>query len=166
MWICNKWTDKYRKIKRGAKEEVTVEDLLKLMLNFFQEIDKEIKESYEKLSILDLKQQDILHYIEATTLNASGYSKVGKLLKQVRTERREIKNEIEKLELLQKLTNKYNNKMIQGDIIQTLKGLNTINKRQAEPKYTCKTDILTRLEAKDEQIQKQKSNSRWKRIWQ
>ena len=149
-----------RQVKRGAKEEVTVEDLLKLMLNFFQEIDKEIKESYEKLSILDLKQQDILHYIEATTLNASGYSKVGKLLKQVRTERREIKNEIEKLELLQKLTNKYNNKMIQGDIIQTLKGLNTINKRQAEPKYTCKTDILTRLEAKDEQIQKQKSNSR------
>lgn len=139
---------------------MTVEDLLKLMLNFFQEIDKEIKESYEKLSILDLKQQDILHYIEATTLNASGYSKAGKLLKQVRTERREIKNEIEKLELLQKLTNKYNNKMIQGDIIQTLKGLNTINKRQAEPKYTCKTDILTRLEAKDEQIQKQKSNSR------
>jgi len=155
-----------RQVKRGAKEEVTVEDLLKLMLNFFQEIDKEIKESYEKLSILDLKQQDILHYIEAITLNASGYSKVGKLLKQVRTERREIKNEIEKLELLQKLTNKYNNKMIQGDIIQTLKGLNTINKRQAEPKYTCKTDILTRLEAKDEQIQKQKSNSRWKRIWQ
>ena len=106
MWICNKWADKYRKIERGAKEKVTVEDLLKLMLNFFQEIDKEIKESYEKLSILDLKQQDILHYIEATTLNASGYSKAGKLLKQVRTERREIKNEIEKLELLQKLTNK------------------------------------------------------------
>ena len=55
MWICNKWADKYRKIERGAKEKVTVEDLLKLMLNFFQEIDKEIKESYEKLSILDLK---------------------------------------------------------------------------------------------------------------
>lgn len=145
---------------RNLKKNMTVEDLLKFMLNFFQGIDKEIKEAYERLSVLDLKQQDILHYIEATTLNASGYSKVGKLLKQVRTERREIKNEIEKLELLQKLTNKYNNKMIQGDIIQTLKGLNTINKRQAEPKYTCKTDILTRLEAKDEQIQKQKSNSR------
>lgn len=71
---------------------MTVEDLLKLMLNFFQEIDKETKESYEKLSILDLKQQDILHYIEATTLNASGYSKAGKLLKQVRTERRDLDN--------------------------------------------------------------------------
>lgn len=131
---------------------MTVEDLLKFMLSFFQGIDKEIKESYEKLSILDLKQQDILHYIEATTLNASGYSKVGKLLKQVRTERRKVKNEIEKLEHLQKLANKYNNKMIQGDIIQTLKGLNTINKRQAEPKYECRTDILIRLEAKDENI--------------
>ena len=139
---------------------MTVEDLLKFMLNFFQGIDKEIKEAYERLSVLDLKQQDILHYIEATTLNASGYSKIGKMLKEVRKERREIKNEIEKLEHLQKLTNKYNNKMIQGDIIQTLKGLNTIDKRQLEPKYTCKTDILTRLEAKDEQIQKQKSNSR------
>ena len=81
---------------------MTVEDLLKLMLNFFQEIDKETKESYEKLSILDLKQQDILHYIEATTLNASGYSKVGKLLKQVRTERREIKNE-EELNILDRI---------------------------------------------------------------
>lgn len=129
---------------------MTVEDLLKFMLSFFQNTEKEVKQAYEELSILDLKQQDILHYIENNTLNASGYSKAGKLLKQVRTKRREVKNEIEKLEHLQKLANKYNNKMIQGDIIQTLKGLNTINKRQAEPKYECRTDILTRLEAKDE----------------
>lgn len=129
---------------------MTVEDLLKFMLSFFQNTEKEVKQAYEELSTLDLKQQDILHYIENNTLNASGYSKVGKLLKGVRIERREVKNEIEKLEHLQKLANKYNNKMIQGDIIQTLKGLNTINKRQAEPKYECRTDILTRLEAKDE----------------
>lgn len=63
---------------------MTVEDLLKFMLNFFQGIDKEIKEAYERLSVLDLKQQDVLHYIEATTLNASGYSKIGKMLKEAR----------------------------------------------------------------------------------
>ena len=52
------------------------------------------------------------------------------------------------MELIQVFTRKYNNKMIQGDLIQTLKGLSTINKRQAEPKYICRTNILKGLEDK------------------
>lgn len=130
--------------------EITVEELLKQMLNFFQNIDKELRKAKEDEKLINQKQQDVLHYIEGVTLNAGGYAKTGKLLKEIRQERRIIKNSIEQLELIQKFTIKYNNKMIQGDLIQTLKGLNTINKRQAEPKYECRTDILTRLEAKDE----------------
>ena len=34
------------------------------MLNFFQEIDQQVKEIEEELSNKDLEQQDILHYIE------------------------------------------------------------------------------------------------------
>ena len=96
-----------------------------------------------------MQQQDILHYIEARNLNAGGYAKAGKLLKDVRQERRRIKNDIEQMELIQVFTRKYNNKMIQGDLIQTLKGLSTINKRQAEPKYICRTNILEKLEEKE-----------------
>lgn len=40
------------------------EELLKYMLNFFQDIDKQIKEIENELSQKDLEQQDILHYIE------------------------------------------------------------------------------------------------------
>ena len=55
------------------------------------------------------------------------------------------------MELIQVFTRKYNNKMIQGDLIQTLKGLSTINKRQAEPKYICRTNILEKLEKRNQE---------------
>lgn len=130
--------------------EITIEDLLKQMLNFFQNVDKELKKTKEDEKIINQKQEDILHYIEGVSLNAGGYAKVGKLLKSIRQERREIKNTIERLELIQGFTTKCNNRMIQGDIIQLLKGLSTIEKRQNEPKYNCRTNILEELEAKDE----------------
>lgn len=103
---------------------------------------------------INQKQQDVLHYIEGVNLNAGGYAKVGKLLKRIRQERRVIKNSIERLELIQNFTVKFNNRMIQGDIIQLMKGLSTIEKRQNEPKYECRTNILEELEAKDEQSNK------------
>ena len=124
------------------------EELLKYMLNFFQNTDKQLNNKNEELKEIDIQQQDILHYIEARNLNAGGYAKAGKLLKDVRAKRRKIKNDIEQMELIQIFTRKYNNKMIQGDLIQTLKGLSTINKRQAEPKYICRTNILKGLEDK------------------
>lgn len=86
------------------------EELLKYMLNFFQDIDKQLKNKNEELKRIDMQQQDILHYIEARNLNAGGYAKAGKLLKDVRQERRKIKNDIEQMELIQVFTRKYNNK--------------------------------------------------------
>ena len=130
--------------------EITIEELLRQMLNFFQNIDKELKNAKEEETIINQKQQDILHYFENENLNAGGYAKAGKILKDIRKERRIIKNDIEKLEHIQIFTKKYNNKLIQGDIIQALKGLNTIEKRQNEPKYNCRTNILEEL--KNEQI--------------
>jgi hypothetical protein len=142
------------------------EELLKYMLNFFQNTDKQLNNKNEELKEIDMQQQDILHYIEARNLNAGGYAKAGKLLKDVRAKRRKIKNDIEQMELIQIFTRKYNNKMIQGDLIQTLKGLSTINKRQAEPKYICRTNILKGLEDKHDnkntayvQIKKEQSTN-------
>ena len=124
--------------------DITIEELLKQMLNFFQNIDKELNNAREELSIADLKQQDLLHYIENNTLNAGGYSKVGKAIKQVRNERRQIKYEIDRLECVQRFASKYNNKLIQGDIIQVLKDLSTIDKKQEAPSY--KYRVLKELE--------------------
>jgi len=121
-----------------------VDDFLKYMLNFFQNIDKQAQKISEELSQKDLERQDILHYIENTELNAAGYARVGKLLKRVSVERREIKKELEKINCLKdKLANKYNNKLIAGDIIKALKGLQTINNRKGN--YVNRTEILKEL---------------------
>lgn len=121
------------------------EDFLKYMINFFQNIDKQAQKVSEELSQKDLERQDILHYIENTELNAAGYAKIGKLLKRVSIERREIKKELEKINLLKdRLTNKYNNNMITGDIIKALKGLQTINNKKGT--YVNRTEILKELD--------------------
>ena len=120
------------------------ESLLKYMLNFFQNIDNEAKKIVDELSQKDLERQDILHYIENNKLNASEYARVGKLLRKVSIERREIKKDLEKINCLRdKLTNKYNNKLISGDIIKALKGIQTIDNRKGT--YVNRTQILKQL---------------------
>lgn len=126
-----------------------VEDLLKYMHKFFTSIDQEINDTAQELRNVDLEQQDILHYIENNNLNAGGYAKVGKLLKEVRIKRRNIKNDLDKLSAIRdNLTRKYNNKFIEKDIVGAIKGIEALEKRKG--KYNNRTSILERLEAKDE----------------
>lgn len=126
-------------------EEITLDNFLKSMIVFFQDIDKQIESTAKELSQVDLEQQDILHYIENNTLKAGEYAKFGKLLKNIRIRRREIKTDLEILcAVRDNLTRKYNNKFIEKDIIGAIKGIETIRKREA--KYTNKTNILDFLE--------------------
>ncbi len=61
-----------------------------------------IEELDKKLSELDKQQNDVLHFIEKYNLNASDGFKVYKLLKDIRVERRTIKNEIHNAQMLDK----------------------------------------------------------------
>ena len=131
--------------------EMTVEEILKVMKQFFENIDKEVKQLSEELFQKEQEQQDILHYIENNNLNAGGYSKAGKLLKKVRQERRQIKNDIDRINHIKIFTDKYNKKLIIGDIVQTLKGLNTITKKQQHPVYIRRTNIIKDLEEKEKE---------------
>ena len=131
--------------------EITIEDLLKLMLNFFQNIDKQIQQISEEQRQKDLEREDILHYFENHNMNAADYCKYGKLLKQVQIERRKIKFDLERTQCIRDtLTQKYNNKLITGDIIKTIKELKEIDKKQSNPKYKCRTNILEELITQDE----------------
>jgi hypothetical protein len=127
-----------------------IEDLLKTMLAFFQDIDKRLEKLNNELSIADIKQQEILHYIENHNLNAVDSCKIIKLLKTVREERREIKNEQDVIQSLKDtFADKYKNKFIEKDLIQALKNLKELRERQNNPRYTYK--FLTKdLEVKDE----------------
>ena len=129
---------------------MTVEELMKYMLNLFNNTGDDLHKEYEKLSQKDMELSDLDHYIEIHSLKSYELAKIGRLRKTLREERREIKNNIEMIEVIKKFTDKYNNKLITGDIIQNLKEQGVLRKRQENPTYKYRTSILNRLEAKDE----------------
>ena len=126
-------------------KSLNVVELMNYMLELFNNTGKNLKNEYEKLSKKDMELSDLDHYIENHTLKAFEYAKIGKLRKTLRHERREIKNNIEIIEEVKRFTDKYNNKLITGDIIKTLKGYSTIKNRHDNPCYTYRTNILERL---------------------
>lgn len=127
-----------------------VEELMKYMLELFNNTSDDSHKEYEKLSQKDMELSDLDHYLENHKLKSYELAKVGKLRKTLREERREIKDNIAMIEIIKKFTDKYNNKLITGDIIQNLKEQGTLKKKQENPSYKYRTDILTRLEAKDD----------------
>ena len=129
---------------------VTTEELLRYMLAFFQNVDKDLSAEKEKLKQKEAELCDLDHYIEIHKLKSYEHAKVGKMRKTVREERRQIKYNIEVMEAIKRFSDKYNNKLIQGDIINCLKEQTEIKQRQEHPTYKYRTDIIEKLEAKDE----------------
>lgn len=68
--------------------EITIEELLRQMLNFFQNIDKRMSELSVQQSKWDSIQDEFLHYIENHNMNAVKSCKIIKQLKYVRNERK------------------------------------------------------------------------------
>ena len=130
-----------------------IEDLMQYMLNLFNNTDNNLSAEYAKLSQKDMELSDLDHYIENHNLKAPQLAKVGRLRKTLREERREIKNNIDMIETIKKFTDKYNNKLITGDIIQNLKEQERLKKKQEKPIYKYRTNILEKLEDRNEQIQ-------------
>lgn len=140
--------------------DINVEELMKCMLNLFNNTNKQLHDEYQKLKQKDLELSDLDHYVEFNKLKAYKHAKVSKLRQNIRLERREIKNTIYMIEIVKKFTDKYNSKLITGDIIQNLKEQNNLSKNQENAKYKYKTNILERLEAtRNEQVQKQEDNN-------
>ena len=115
--------------------ELTVEEILVIMKNFFEGVEKEHSELIEELTNKELEQQDLLHELELNNLNAVEITKVAIELKRVRKERRIIKNDIERIRLIKNFTDKYNNKFIGNEINVLLKELKKLKKRQENRKY-------------------------------
>lgn len=129
---------------------MSAEELLKYMLNFFQDIDKRLSELSSKQSEWDIKQDELLHYIEIHNLDAVKSCKIIKQLKHVREERRLIKNEIDVVRSLKAtFVDKYKNKLIEKDLIQAIKNLRELEERKNNPKYTYQY-LTEELEIRDE----------------
>jgi hypothetical protein len=114
-----------------------IEDIIKYMLAFFQDIDKRLSQLSDLQSKWDIKQDELLHYIENHNLDAVKSCKIIKQLKYVRAERRQVKNEIDVIRSLKDtFVDKYKNKFIEKDLIQALKNLKKLEQRKNNPKYT------------------------------
>lgn len=114
-----------------------IEDILKYTLTLFQDIDKRLSELRNQQSIWDIKQDELLHYIENHNIDAVRACKIVKQLKYVRGERRKVKDEIDVVVSLKNtFIDKYKNKFIEKDLIQALKNLKELEQRKNNPKYT------------------------------
>lgn len=122
-----------------------VGELFKYMLEFFNNAEKDLQAEREKLGQKDSEIADVLHYLEIHNLRSYDFAKAGKLLQNLRRERRQIKYNIEIIEIFNKFAEKYNNKLITGDIMQALKEKNKKDKVQEAPIYKYKTDVLKRI---------------------
>lgn len=129
---------------------MSAEELLKYMLNFFQDIDTRLVELRKKESKWDKKQDEILHYIENHKMDAIKSCKAVKLLQHVRDERRLVKDEIDAISSLKDtFVDKYKNKLIEKDLMLALKNLRELEERKNNPKYTYQY-LTEELEIRDE----------------
>lgn len=132
---------------------MTIEEFLVEMKSFFENINSLKHNLEDEVQRTDNITQDLLHELEIANLNGVEMSKVAKQLKEVRKERRKYKDELAKVNTLKGFTDKYNNKLITGDIVQTLKNLKTLENNKQTRKYKAKVlENLKCVEAKDEQI--------------
>jgi hypothetical protein len=122
--------------ERRANEVMSVEDILKQILELFKNVNIRLEELQKQQSILDIQQQELLHYIENHKTNAIESCKLIKLLQQVRYQRRDVKNEADKIRSLKDtFIDKYQNKFIEKDIILSLKKLKEVENRQKNSTY-------------------------------
>lgn len=117
---------------------MTEEKFLIEMKNFFENIDKLKIDLEKEIKRTELERNDLLHELELGKLNAVEMTRVAKVLKDVLKERRQYKDELNKVMTLKGFTDKYNNKLIVGDIIQVLKNLNTLEKNKENRKYRAR----------------------------
>ena len=134
-----------------------MEEFLIKMKNFFEEIDK-LKENLEKeIKKTEMERNDLLHEIELGNLNAIELTKVASVLKDILKERRKYKDELEKVMTLKGFTDKYNNKLIIGDIIQVIKNLKTLEQNKETRKYRPRiienTKCVERKESNGKKVQ-------------
>lgn len=108
--------------------------LIQQMNEFFTYIERTNSDLKNSLVTKELEQSDLLHELELSKLNAIEIIKVSTKLIKVRKERRNIKDRLEFIATLKEFTDKYNKKLITGDIAKALKDIDTL-KNNWETRY-------------------------------
>ena len=92
-------------------------------------IKSKFQECNKRLSEIDLKEQDLLHFLEFEKCDAITMMKVVKKLKEVRAKRREIKDEFDKI----------------NAVYTRLCNLKNLKESEITKHYNYKTSIISEL---------------------
>ena len=103
-------------------------DIIKELNSIVNDVNEKIENLPEMQRLCDLQQQDILHFIEGKKLNATQMSRIIRLLKRTRRNRREYKNE---LSLCVGIKQKLSNDLTSGIDVENI-----------DTYYEFKTDVL------------------------
>ena len=106
-------------------------EAFELLRTLIEDVNEKTNALTQQLSLCDLEQQDILHFIENRKLNAAQMSKVFKLLKDIRENRRTTKQELSRYTSLA-------SKMSKGSNLLECK----LELKPEEEFYELRTDVL------------------------
>lgn len=119
------------------------EKFVEEMNYFFTNIERINSNLKNELRTKELEQDDLLHEIELSKLNAFELSKVATRLQKTRKERRNIKDKLEFVATIKGFSDKYNNKLITGDLVNLLKNIKRLRENWNTRIY--KTRVLEDL---------------------
>lgn len=120
-----------------------IEKFVEEMNYFFTNIERTNSDLKNELRTKELEQDDLLHEIELSNLNAFELTKVAGRLKKTRQQRREIKDKLDFIATIKGFSDKYNNKLITGDLINLLKNIRKLRENWNTRIY--KTRVLEDL---------------------
>lgn len=120
-----------------------IEKFVEEMNYFFTNIERTNSDFKNQLRTKELEQDDLLHEIELSKLNAFELTKVATRLQKTRKERREIKDKLEFIATIKGFSDKYTNKLITGDLINLLKNIRRLRENWDTRIY--KTRVLEDL---------------------
>lgn len=115
-----------------------VEKFVEQMNYFFTNIERVNSDLKNRLRTKELEQDDLLHELELSKLNAFELVKVASRLKKTRKERRDIKDKIEFVYTVKGFSDKYNNKLITGDLINLLKNIKQLRSNRENRIYNTR----------------------------
>lgn len=102
------------------------------VLELYKEFNLNVQKRYQELNALlsqyDLQEQDLLHYLELGNCNAATMAKIAKELKNLRIQRRTVKEEFVQIQSLK-------------DSMKSRAHIASVG----HSTYTCKTDVLQKI---------------------
>lgn len=133
-------------------------ELLENIKYFFYDMEETEKKLSAELYNKEGERDDLLHEIELSNLNAFELTKVAGRLKKTRQQRREIKDKLDFIATIKGFSDKYNNKLITGDLINLLKNIRKLRENWNTRIY--KTRVLEDLKVSKmkEKVEEEKQN--------